>query len=748
MAEKDTKKDIKKEKKQSEPKKQKKKAPKEQVKLSRSKLPSLFKKQYTAKKFESKIQKKLYVPADKAYVSSLFVQTQDKKGRDVLAVAADASFTKKEIKRLKLLAKQIKANQGRIKVGSFIAVAVVIAAVGLVVTVFKNPVAEMAIKGSLQGLFGAKCDIGSVNIQIFDSHITIEDLAQASSEDEFKNIFEFKRLDLNFNLANLLRAKFHAENIEITGIELGTERKTSGKLAVKPKKTVEKAQKSDTTGFYDSLKEKAGSDPEAAKKAITDLFSMYDPAAIAENLKGGLKSQETAKQVEEELKALVETWKNRPEELKKIVAQVQSATKSLTELNVSKVSAKEIPELLKKIEQVGNTVKTAKANMENTLSSFEGDQKKVRELQSKLEAAVAADKKLLSEQLSVLDVKKAKSAISDSINQAGYSLLGQYYPYLKQVLSYASSMKSSEGNSEEAKKANKKAVESAKKESRRFAGRYVYWKKDTVPKFLIEKIHGSGSGIEVFATNISSDMNKRGEPWVVKGSVKKSQLAHSANLTVDARTGTKAHLVEASYTGTNFPLTLDMSKNGGSDVIPKIEGKSALTASLFANEDFSFSGKAKLNMNPAVVTGGELGSETATRIYAEALKSIKKLDLGADFSFSPAGGVGLKLDTNFDSLLADAVSAVANSEMENVKKEVTEKLSGQLASNEGVQKYVSQFSDISSSMNSQKKSFDSISSQLAKKQNELKKQTSEAAKTKAAEAVSDKAGAFLKGLKK
>ena len=222
MAEKDTKKDIKKEKKQSEPKKQKKKAPKEQVKLSRSKLPGLFKKQYTAKKFESTIQKKLYVPADKAYVSSLFVQTQDKKGRDVLAVAADASFTKKEIKRLKVLAKQIKANQGRIKVGSFIAVAVVIAAVGLVVTVFKNPVAEMAIRGSLQGLFGAKCDIGSVNIQIFDSHITIEDLAQASSEDEFKNIFEFKRLDLNFNLANLLRAKFHAENIEITGIELGT----------------------------------------------------------------------------------------------------------------------------------------------------------------------------------------------------------------------------------------------------------------------------------------------------------------------------------------------------------------------------------------------------------------------------------------------------------------------------------------------------------------------------------------------
>ena len=50
MAEKDTKKS---EKKQSEAKKQKKKAPKEQVRLPRSKLPALLKKQYIAKKFEN-----------------------------------------------------------------------------------------------------------------------------------------------------------------------------------------------------------------------------------------------------------------------------------------------------------------------------------------------------------------------------------------------------------------------------------------------------------------------------------------------------------------------------------------------------------------------------------------------------------------------------------------------------------------------------------------------------------------------
>lgn len=724
------------------------KASKIEKKYPRSKLPSIFKKAYSSKKFEGKIEKKLYVPADKTYVSSLFKQSKDKKGRDVLCVPAECEFTKKEIKRFKLLSKQIKANKGRIKVVPFIAVAAVIAALGITVTIFKNPVAKIAIRSGMQGIFGAKCDVGSVNIQFFDSHVTIENFAQASSDDEFKNLFEFKRLDLNFNLTNLLLAKFHAQNIEITGIELGTERKTSGKLAVKPKDKKEKAKKSDSAGFYDSLKEKIGTDPDAAKKAITELFTMYDPTAIAENVKENLQSQKVAKEVEEELKVLVENWKNKPDELKKSVEEVQNATKSLSNLNVSKVTPAEIPSLLKQIEEAGSTVKKAKADMETTLSSFESDQKKIKQLQKKLEDSIASDKNLLSAQISVLDPKKAKSALNDSINQAGYALLGQYYPYLKDLISYASSMKVSGANSKEKEKANKNAVEKAKKESKRFAGRYVYWKKDTVPKLLIEKVHGSGSGIELFATNISSDMNKRGEPWIVKGSVKKSQCVHNANLTVDARSGTKAHLVEAGYSGSNFPLTLDLSKKGGSDVIPKFEGKSTVSVSIAADSDFSFSGNARLNMNPAIVTGGELGSEIATRIYTTALKSIKSLNLGAGFSFSEKSGVGLKLDTNFDTLLADAISSVANAEFENVKKDVATNLNEQIASSETAKKYISQFGDISAKLNGQKNSFDSISKQLNQKQSELKKKTGDAAKNKASQAASNAVSSFLKGLKK
>ncbi|SJZ86824.1 hypothetical protein SAMN02745152_01451 [Treponema berlinense] len=195
-------------------------------------------------------------------------------------------------------------------------------------------------------------------------------------------------------------------------------------------------------------------------------------------------------------------------------------------------------------------------------------------------------------------------------------------------------------------------------------------------------------------------------------------------------------------------MTFDLSKKGGSDVIEKIEGKSTVSASIAADSDFSFSGNARLNMNPATVTGGELGSETATRIYTTALKSIKSLNLGAGFSFSEKSGVGLKLDTNFDTLLADAISSVANAEFENVKKDVAAKLNEQIASSETAKKYISQFGDISAKLNGQKNSFDSISKQLNQKQSELKKKTGDAAKNKASQAASNAASSFLKGLKK
>ena len=51
------------------------------------KIPSLFRKKYTAKKLEKKIYKRLYVPDDKKYVKSLFSEV-GKKGKKQIPIYA------------------------------------------------------------------------------------------------------------------------------------------------------------------------------------------------------------------------------------------------------------------------------------------------------------------------------------------------------------------------------------------------------------------------------------------------------------------------------------------------------------------------------------------------------------------------------------------------------------------------------------------------------------------------------------
>lgn len=724
---------------------------KSEKKVSVKKLPGIFKKSYTEKKFKKHISDKLYIPDDKKFVTDLFKLSKDKKERDVLRIPLDSSFTKKEIKRLVVLSKEIKKNKGRIKVGSFLAVAIAITVVCVVVTVFKNPVTKFGIKSVMQSTFGAKCDIGSVNVEILGAHITVNNLAQASADEPMKNIFQFDKLDLDFNLTQLLRARFDAENIEITGIALGTERKNSGALPIKKKTAQEKEEKTDSTGFYKSLKEKMGSNSEKAKNSFETLFSMYDPNKISENLKNNIKSPTVAKEVEEELKQIIETWKNKPSELQQKVEALKASTAKLTSLNTSKISnVTEISALLKEIESSTKEIKNVKSDIENSVLSFGDDQKKVNALKKKLDDAIQNDKNLLQTQVAIFDISEVKNTISNTLDEASYAMLGKYYPYLKQLISYAGAMKGTgKSDSEEVKKNIKKAKETAKKESKRYVGRNVYWKADKVPSFLIEKLHGSGVGIEVKATNISNDMNKRGEPWIISGKYNQKTVLHNVNLVVDARSNISDPLIQCSYSGENFPLLLDFSKNIDSAGMPIFDGVSTISAKLVADSDFSFSGSGSMNMDPVKVTSKPLSSEIAERIYSQALTSVNSLDLQAKVGFSEKNGVDLNLSTNFDKILSNAINVVANKELENVKSAAMEKISKQIGgSTDGANELFSKFDNISSQINSSKSSVNDISKIIDTKKSEISKQLKKSMPDKVSNSISEKTGSTIKNLLK
>ena len=112
----------------------------EPKKVPAKKLPKIYKKQYTQKAFEKKLLKHLYIETDKDLVKQLFETSTDKKGRTVMVVPKDKEIAKKDFARYQVLAKQIAEQKGGIKIVPLLAVIILIAAIGLVVTLFKNVV--------------------------------------------------------------------------------------------------------------------------------------------------------------------------------------------------------------------------------------------------------------------------------------------------------------------------------------------------------------------------------------------------------------------------------------------------------------------------------------------------------------------------------------------------------------------------------------------------------------------------------
>ena len=746
-----------------------KKAKKPAKKFPAKKLPGLFKKSYTQKKFD-KILKKIYIPEDKQKVLSMFSEKYTKGKNELIRVPQNSEYTKAELAQLKTLAKSIKANKGRIKLVPFIAVVAFIAAIGILVTVFKNPVAKMAIRSSMQGIFGAKCDIGSVNVEIFGAQITVRNLAQANADEPMKNIFQFDKLDLNFNLTQLLRAKFHAENIEISGIALNTDRKTSGALPIKPKSAQKKAEKNDSTGFYDALKAKTGKAGENAMEQIVAKLQEYNPETIMKNINENLQTKVAAEEVKADVQNLVDSWKAKPAELQNSVNEFKTSAESLSKLNVKNLkNPADIKNAISQVQTALENGQKVKSSVDSTLNSFEGDAKKVEGFKDKIEAAVKADTDMIKNTIPDLSVDGAKGFITGTFDEFAYEILGKYYPYLKQAITYASTMKTNNSKDDDAakKEAIKKAKKQARKESKRYAGRYVYWRADRVPKLLIENIHGSGIGdgtsLDVNVTNVSSDMDKVGMPLVAKGLYKASSRTHNAGFTIDARSASTAPLISGDYSGNNFPVSFDMADKAGETAgVPSFSGNTSIAASLSADSDYSFKVGGKLAMNPLSITASEITPEFANRIYSSALAAVKAMNVSANVGFSEKSGIDLDISTDADKVIAAALKSAIQQELGTVQKEAEAKLKEKLAEYTGVtDEQFAKFSEIANKLKDSKSATDELNKQLEAKKTELEKQLTSAATNAASEAASKALGnseagkaassavnGLLKGLKK
>lgn len=713
----------------------------EPKKVPAKKLPKIYKKQYTQKAFEKKLLKHLYIETDKDLVKQLFETSTDKKGRTVMVVPKDKEIAKKDFARYQVLAKQIEEQKGGIKIVPLLAVIILIAAIGIVVTLFKNVVFEKALTSSMQKIFGAKTEVSSVDLQIFGASLEINDLQQANKDSPMKNLFQIDNIKMDFNLTELLRGKFCAENMVVSGVALDTERKTSGEIPIVHKTKEEKKTESQIQKKTDELKENAS-------KKLQEMFENYNPETVLANIQNELKSPQVAATIAKDVQSSVEKWKETPVQMQKDVTDFTKSVEAVTKTHWGGIdNLTKLKEALETVNAAITKGNTLKSSIESTTNSIKADTKKVQEYSSQIETAVKSDMALVDSKITEMKNLFSPSGLQNIMNEAIesmlYSVLGKYYPYVNKVKDAAMSIKSSGTGKSIAKKSDSTEKKEKKQKKQtvtkaRLPGRTIYYKQNTVPKFLIQNVEASGYeyGTENLlfkgvASEISSDQDVRGKPITVQADFKVLGKNNSASAIIDAREDSSASLVTLSYVGGGYPIAADAQ-------VFKLNSTSDINAKLSAEKDGSFIIGGSLDMNISEMTGMTFEPAKVCQLYQKALADVKKLSVGFNVGYDVSNGMIVSIQ-NPEKLAGQLVNPIVNvlqGELNSIASDTKSKVTAILSEKtNGATDKIAEFTNIQKSIDASKSKMEDMNKQLELKKKELSKRIEELTKQATSKAV-------------
>ena len=651
-----------------------------------------------------------------------------------------AEITKADLKRYKLIAKQIKMQKGGIKLVPLIAVAVLVAVLSAGVSLFKNIIIEKAITSAMQGIFGAKTDIAKVDFQFFNASLEINGLEQANKDSPMKNLFQIDSIKTSFNLTDLLRGKFHAENLSVEGVAIDTERKKSGELPIKPAKTKEEKQ---TESALSAKKQELS---EEASAKLKEMFDSYNPEKMLENLQNELKSPAVASQISTDVQQKVEKWSSLPAELQEKVNAFSKNVNDIANTNFSKIN--DVAKLKSTLEKINSTAKSGeelKKLIEKSNSDLFSDSKAIADYSNKIQTAIKSDYALvdskISEMKSVLSPAGLNEIMTNAVQSVLYQMCGKYYPYVSKGLNAALSAQKSSSE----KKTEKSAEKTEKTVMTRHPGRTVFFKQDTVPTLFIENVTASGYEYKTDnllfkgnAKNIANNQNMTGKPTDISADFKIAGNPNNASVKIDARTNTNSPLVTASYTGNGIPVNADAQ-------VFAFTSKSTIKAKMTADTNGKVSLNGVLDMNISEMTGMQFDVEKISELYNTALSNISRLTVDFSIGINEDKTMTISLN-NLDSLASQLTTPVVKTltaELNSIAADARSSAAKLLSEKTGVAtEKIEQFTNIKNSVNSSKESVNNLQKKLEQKKKQINDQITNSTKA----AAGDAAGNLIKKL--
>ena len=495
---------------------------------------------------------------------------------------------------------------------------------------------------------------------------------------------------------------------------------------------------------------------ESAKTRLKEMFSAYNPENFIGNIEEELQTSKVSKQVTEDVQQKIEKWQNTPDQLQKSLDDFSKNTNKLMNTDWSKISnlqdLKSALETTKKaITESSNITKT----FETTTKDLLKDVNLVSDYGTLISDTVKSDINLVDAKIDnikyLFSVEGFSQIMNDGVQGMLYDIFGKYYTYFEKAKSLASSATQKKDElaetvkevvpnevTEVASKLEKSNIKEIKAKKERMQGRDVYYKKDTVPRFLIENVNASGyeTGTENLLfdakiTELSLDQDVREKPTELSAFFKLAEHLNNASLTFDSRTLSLAPLLSGDYFGTGFSIDSDAE-------IFNLKGLSNIDADISMKKGGVLEIGGILDMAVSEIIAMDLENEKVNELYQKALSRVENLSLGFDVQVCLNGefSVNIANPEKLVTQLAEPVASVFEEEITQITKDAKEKAKSYISENSGVAtEKLEEFTKIKDLIQGKKSVMDELNLKLKDKKSELSKRIEELTKQTATDAL-------------
>jgi uncharacterized protein (TIGR03545 family) len=586
------------------------------------KIPKLFKGMFTEEQFRKRILSKLYIHEYRNYINQVF--TRDPEGKYKLKETLD----KKDITRLKSIAKSIKSNEGFIIRGKLALVLIFLIAVVVFNIVFMDRIVEKVIERNLETIFEAKAEMTGLDLQILEGRLRFQALEVANSRKPFRNLFELGEVDVKVDLRQLVRNKVVINNVKLQEIRWDTERETSGALPGVTVAGVGEMGEGEEKSFVGAFMEDAG---EVVADIIKKEMANIKSPKLLEELPGKYLN------LKEEWDKTLIIQKKELENLPKLIEPVKA-------INVKDI--KTADQALTAYKMVDDTYKKIKLTEENLTGSFnklKADLKMASEDKANVSSSISNDLAYLNSFIKSPETAGGiASAILDPYMQkylgeinGKFSRWNYYFEKLKPM------MKRKEG----------------KNLVLRDYGRDVTYPCIAIPRFWLQNLDVSlGSNQErnlyiVKATDITSDPNLLHNPTVF--SIKRTKSIEEVEWAgfIDKREN-REKTADFDFKAKNIPFIL------GEGIKALKVSNAKGTYNLDGNLSFDRENRAggTLNLRLSNLALDLIDKEDKIAVSIKGVLSSNPVDIMVGYTINEDGKYTLRIKSNLDKLIAGTIN--------------------------------------------------------------------------------------------